>query len=319
MSLHKITFFCFFTFSLLEARHGELEVTKQEIAPWLTGPLLCPSGHVIPLGHQNYEPYVYFAQNRGHYDSHWAPHSTPHFHSALIQPLIQLGVLPLTEFDLAPQFQFNENQGQNEWRVSDLPIVLGIQVLSEKTTGWQPAIKLRLGLNLPLGKYDRLKAHKKGTDSAGSGAWTPGAGLVITKLFHFSGVHFLAARSFINYNFTVPVSVHGLSSYGGAPTTQGTVYTGGVFTGIAGFEYTLSQNWALALDIAYNHNWKTRFSGHSGGLAPSSPSSDSLSLAPAIEYNFNEQIGVIAGPWMSVAGRNSTQFVQWVFAINIYN
>ena len=54
-------------------------------------------------------------------------------------------------------------------------------------------------------------------------------------------------------------------------------------------------------------------------IAPiGAPEGWQLSLAPAIEYNFNENWGVIAGPWFTVAGKNSSAFIVGMLAINIY-
>ena len=41
------------------------------------------------------------------------------------------------------------------------------------------------------------------------------------------------------------------------------------------------------------------------------------SLAPAIEYNFNSRVGIIAGAKLTVAGRNATAVVIPVAAMNI--
>jgi hypothetical protein len=45
--------------------------------------------------------------------------------------------------------------------------------------------------------------------------------------------------------------------------------------------------------------------------------SHTWSLAPAIEYNFNSRVGIIAGAKLTVAGRNATALVIPVAAINI--
>ncbi|MES2122546.1 MAG: hypothetical protein V4492_07205, partial [Chlamydiota bacterium] len=80
---------------------------------------------------------------------------------------------------------------------------------------------------------------------------------------------------------------------------------------------------ALALDIQYQHNNKTRFSGHKGRTrgvrnVVGGPSSEQFSLAPAFEYNFTYNVGLIAGCWFTVAGRNALEFASGVVAINIY-
>ncbi len=50
-----------------------------------------------------------------------------------------------------------------------------------------------------------------------------------------------------------------------------------------------------------------------------SPTSAQFSIAPAIEYNWNANIGIIFGSWFTLAGKNSTQFTSGVFAFNYYN
>lgn len=315
---------------LLHARKVPLPPEgKNEPTPWFTGTLLTPSAHVIPFGHQNYEPYFYWTTVSGFYDNHWHSHSRPRFKDFLFQPLLQFGILPATEFDISPQFLYNNTRGQHEWRVSDIPMSLSFQLLKESPTHPYPTIKLRLGLNAPLGKYDRLDPARFGTDVGGTGNWDPSIGLLFSYLFHLKGIHFLAWHNWFNYTLTVPVHVHGLSFYGGAPRvgpikgTRGTVYPGNIFLITEGFEFSLTQNWVLSLDLVYQHVNRNRFSGHTlPGTAPVAPSSELFSIAPALEYNFSPDIGIIAGPWFSVAGRNrnlSAYFISWIFAINIYH
>lgn len=299
---------------------------KTELQPWFTGPLLAPSGHVIPQGHQNYQPYVYWFRFNGKYDPEWKHQSEPIFNAVLYQMTMQFGVLPNTEFDTAPQFFYNETQGQHMWRVSDLPLTIAFQLLYDQTDSWYPGIKLRFNANIPLGKYDHLKPARLETDLGGIGTWYPSAGIVLTRLHHFTGIHYLSWRLFLNYAFGTPTNVKGLSVYGGAPTiagikgTRGTVYPGNIFLVIGGFEYSLSQNWVLALDVQYQHTNKHRFSGYSPfNTKPVAPSREHFSLAPAIEYNWSNNVGIIAGPWFTVAGRNSLNFISYVIAINIYN
>lgn len=299
--------------------------------PWLTGPILTPSGHVVPKGHANYEPYLYWTQINGFYDSDWHVHSRPLFTNVLLQGSMQFGIIQDWEFDLAPQLQFNQTHGQRQWRASDLPITLGYQLLEDevcKVKKWWPSIKLRLSFVVPLGKYDNLSPSHLGTDvggNGGNGSWYPGIGLVFSKLYEIKGAHYLSQRVSLGYSFGTPVGVEGLNVYGGAPATltmpatSGTVYPGNIFTFLSGSEFTLTQNWALALDILYQHTDTTRFSGFSPpGTTPGVPSQELFALAPGIEYNWSANVGIIAGPVVTVAGRNAAKFIQYVVALNIY-
>ena len=294
--------------------------------PWFTGPILTPSGHVVPEGHQNYEPYIYWSEAKARYNANWKSESHPTFTDILYQVTMQFGVLPNGEFDMVPQFVYNKNQGEHMWRVSDLPLVLAFQLLYDERDSWYPGIKLRFGANLPLGKYDHLNPDRLETDVGGVGTWAPSVGIVLTRLHHITGAQFLSWRLFFSYNFGTPVNVKGLSVFGGVPTvqgikgTQGTVHPGNVFLFLGGFEYSLTQRWALALDIQYQHNNKTRFSGYSPlNIKPGGPSKELFALAPAIEYNWSSKLGIIAGPWFTVTGRNTQNFISYVVAVNIYN
>jgi hypothetical protein len=316
---------------LLHARKAiEEPLAEAEKGPWFTGPLLTASGHVIPLGHQNYEPYFLWNTIDSVYNNHW--HSvdvSPKFRTFLQRTDWQFGIFPGVELDLETQFAYNNSHGQHAWHVFDTSFAFGFQILMDKPGQWYPAIKLHVGATIPVGKYDRLNPNKYGTDLAGGGNWSPNIGIVTGRHYHFGGRHYLSWRTSWDYTVPLPISVHGLSLYGGFPTTgpikgtRGTVTRGHSFTIRQGFEYSLTHSWVLACDLQYVHNNKTRFSGHSPpGTAPKAPSSEEFSIAPAIEYNFNVNIGVIAGSFFSIGGRNnnlSSAFFNWIFAINIYN
>jgi len=316
----KRVFFCLSLLStLLYGRESSPTPNPPPGSPWLTGPLLTPSGHTVPAPHVNYEPYIYWYQYDGAYDKNWNSHSSSTLNQVQAQATFQIGVNSFTEFDIAPQFSYQQKKGQHDWRVNDVPIALGFQILKDKHGEWWPAIKLRFGANIPIGKYQKFDARKNGTDAGGSGDWNPSAGFVLSRLFHFGGVHFLATRYFIAYVVPHPVHVKGINAYGGAHGTHGTVYPGNQVLALVGLEFTMTQNWALAFDAQYVHANKNRFSGHSGGAAPKAPSSEQFSIAPALEYNWNANIGIIGGAWFTVGGRNTATFMTGVFALNIYH
>ncbi len=305
-------------------RHPNAKATPTD--PWFTGPLLAPSGNVVPYGHINYEPYVYWTQNNGIYNRDWRSRPGPTFNNLLLQGSVQYGILPGTEFDTAPQVVYNSTRRQDSWVAGDLPLTLAFQLYHHKSDGpWYPSVKLRLAASAPLGKYDHLSRGRLGTDAGGTGSWSPSVGLVFSRTFHIRDAHYLASRLFMGYNFGTPVRVRGLSIYGGAstrdniPGTRGTVHPGNAFLFINGYEFSLTQRWVVACDFQYQHTDKTRFHGRSpAGTRPGLPSSDFFSIAPALEYNWSANVGLIAGPWMTFAGRNAPRFTSYVAAFNIY-
>jgi hypothetical protein len=316
--------------------------------PWFTGPIITSSGHVIPEGHQYFEPTFYWTDITGSYDKHWHYFKTPpSYRQFLSQTPLQFGVLPGMEIDIAPQFAYNNSGGEHMWRVVDQPFAIAFQLLMDKPRRWWPAIKLKFSALIPLGKHDRLNTDKLGTDVGGFGSWAPTISFITGKMFHCGGVHYFSWRMGFNYTISVPVHVRGPNIWGGSlsipePTAlpvnplafvkltpsfdpvkiRGTVYPGCIFTAQQGFEFSLTHNWALALDLQYVHVNKSHFSGNNGGSVMTAPSAEQFSIAPALEYNFSANIGLIAGPWFTVAGRNNNQtnaFISWVFAISVYH
>jgi len=79
--------------------------------------------------------------------------------------------------------------------------------------------------------------------------------------------------------------------------------------------YSMTQHWVLAMDVVYERDGSTHI--HGAGLDFNSGESHNWSLAPAIEYNFNSRVGIIAGAKLTVAGRNATALVIPVAAVNI--
>ncbi len=321
----------FASFALTAAHSDEFSThTKKEKpkapepSPWLTGPLLTPSGHVIPGGHWNIEPYEFINTNFGTYDRNWHTHSVPHnFYAASTQVPIQYGLGHRWDIAFNPAFSWQHTKGASHWVINDMGFGFDYQILGDKQGKWWPAIKLALKGNFPIGRYQKLETDEKGTDIGGTGSWLPTVGIVMSHLYWWGGHIFFAAR--MNWQYTFPTAVHvrGLNAYGGGHHTAGKVYPGQVLVGQFGFELTLNQRWALAGDIQYQHSTHTRFKGSKGSTAgvPNTvggPSSEQWSVAPAIEYNWNPYVGVIAGVWFSVAGRNTAEFANAVVAINIY-
>ena len=287
--------------------------------PWFTGPLLSPSAHTVPPHHGNVEPYLFFTTITGSYDANWGTTSTPNFYSLAQLTPVQVGLTHFMDCQITPQIFYQYTKGAHSTQFGDLPAAVSFQLLNEKAGSHIPAIKLSLRAAVPFGKFEHLNPSKLGTDGVGRGSWMPSVGVNFSRICQFPNSHFFAPRLALGYTVPGPVHISGLSVYGGALDTKGTVYPGNIFSCVLAFEYEITRHFTYAMDIYYQHTNKTRFSGNPGLLAQvASPSSEQFSLAPALEYNWNANIGLIAGVWFTVAGRNSAQFTSGVIALNIY-
>lgn len=292
------------------------EVLEKQ-GPWFTGPLLTASAHVVAPDHFNLEPYLFVTDTYGSYDDEWHAHSVPK--TLEIRPLVsfQLGICKNIDFTTSPRAFYTRKQGKASVQFGDLPLGFEFQLLNDTAENWSPAIKLTVREFFPTGKYQKLNPDKNGTDGVGSGSYRTEFDLVFGRLFHTGGAHYLNARVAFTYGMFSHTHVKGFNSYGGGHGTSGTVRPGSHFDILLGLEYSLSLNWALALDVVNVYGNKTSFSGKTAAKV-GGPSFDQVSLAPAIEYNFNEALGIIGGAWFTVGGRNTSQFVSGVIAINLY-
>ncbi|MBS3902752.1 MAG: hypothetical protein KGZ30_00010 [Anaplasmataceae bacterium] len=290
---------------------------EPKMGPWFTGPLLAPSGHVVPVGYINIEPYVFASTIHAAYDRHWHSQSVQNFYSVNPVVYLQVGVTEWMDVQVTPQCVWNHTENVSATRFGDLEAQLDFQLLKDSEVGWWPAIKLSLKEIFPTGHYQNLNPEKLNTDISGSGSFNTGVGLVMSRLFWFGGVHFLGVRFANGCFFPAPVEVRGFNTYGGGYGTHGRVYPGLSISSTIGLEFSMTQRWALACDIAYQHSNRDRFKGTKGiGAIVGFPSQEMFSLAPAIEYNWSQNLGLIAGCWFTVAGRNVGNFVSGVIALN---
>lgn len=285
------------------------------LKPWLTGPLIAPVGTVVPYGDVIVRSYVYFVINTGFYDKNWHTVSANE-NLYTLNPQFQcyFGLTPWCDLNIIPQFFYKTTSNQHYFYSGDLTVGLDFQLMVADFTPYFPGIKFAVREVFPIGNFERFSPRKLGTDQTGAGTFATQFDLVFYKEFHLYGPHWLSTTFSAQYTINTPVNVHGFNAYGGGFGANGKALPGNNFQGIVSFELTLNQNWVLALDNVYKQTDITQFFGipgisFSGTFADmGKPSSEQLSFAPAIEYNFSSNFGIIAGCWFSALGRNSTKF-----------
>lgn len=318
--------FCLAIFSAVSLFGEEQETHDLRFSkggPWFTGPLIAPGAQVVPVGHVSFEPTVDCRISKNIYDADRNLISIPTFYKAEMFGFLRVGVLPGVAFRLTPEIIVKETEGQKGWGVADMPIGLDFQLLTGGETVW-PNIRLSVRANIPIGKYDHLKPENKGTDAIGAGSWMPTAFISMSKIWQVQTLHYLEARLMIRYQVGTAVKVKGLNSYGGTSNTKGYVYPGNETAVDAALQYNLNQRWGVSCDLFYSYGNKTRFSGDPGVLPDGTPaqmiipSGEKWSLAPAVQYNWSKNIGIISGVWFSFSGKNSAQFISPTIAANMY-
>lgn len=310
------------------------EQDVEPIKPWFTGPILASSGNIVPVGHINIEPYFTATARTSFYNNDWESVSIDTLWNLNFYTPIWIGLTEWMDFKIAPSWSWNERNGQSNWTLDDFGAQLDVQIHKDPLphTSWWPAMKVFIRENFPTGKYQNLDPNEFGTDGTGTGTYATYVGLMASKVWWLYDTHFLNLYFNAIYGFGTDLDVNGFNAYGGGIGTHGTINPGQLFLGIFSFEYSLSRHWVIACDLQGIYASSITFRGHSGmipgsdsDIAPMGvPSANELqaaiqySLAPSIEYNWSETLGLLAGSWFTFAGKNSSHFTSGVLALNYY-
>jgi hypothetical protein len=286
--------------------------------PWYTGPLLTGGAHMMPPGSANIQPYIFVTDTYGLWDSERDSVNISDKWTLNPQFVIQTGITNWLDILLAVQGTVNWQKNQCSGGYGDTYLSIGFPILEEGL--YRPAIKVTVSETFPTGRYQNLQPKKLGLDSSGAGSYQTGFGIRISKLFFWSYKHPMNLRA--SYTYTIPSDVHvkGFNTYGGGHGTRGKVKPGNSSQADVAFEYSFTQRWVFATDVVYTWANKTTFAGKRGTIdgSPASVgggSNDQLSLAPAIEYNWNANLGILGGAWFDVYGRNTSKFVSGILSV----
>lgn len=290
-----------------------LFVIKTAIAsPWMTGPLLAPSGKTIPAGHVNFEPYGFYTMYPGDY------------RNVELLPVLTVGVTNFLDVQTSLPIDHSWNLGQQGGNIGDYSLGLGLQLLREQENSWVPNLRMTIQEVFPTGKFDNLSPYKLGTDQTGVGAYQTSLGFHFQKLKDLGNEHYLRSRLSLLGSWASDVHVDGLSVYGGNVITDGDVSPGNSFSADLAFEYSLTQHWVPVFEVLFVDSGSSDFNGNPG-LTPGGVidsigggGGNQLSLAPALEYNFSPQFGVIGGVWFAVTGPRGGGFTSIALAVNYY-
>lgn len=292
------------------------------VGPWFTGPLLAPAFAIVPPGQVNVQPYLFAFAITGEYDDKGKVKKEPTYWNNFSQTSIEVGALSFLDVQINPLFYWNYSQGSGHWAFGDFPLQINIQIYSSENDCCIPNIKLSIAETFPTGKYRNLNPNDHGTQIGGIGSWETDFILVLGNIHHLIASSYLQWRFFIDYALFSSTHLLGFNSFGGGYGTDAHLTPGQSLILDLGLELSLTREWVLALDLASQWIAKDHYRGIAGVLengekAPlGNPFRTQLSLAPAIEYNFNANLGIIAGGWFTVCGRNSNQFVSGSLSVN---
>ena len=296
----------------LATAEAEFDLARKMFNPWYAGPLLTPGAHNAAPGHFAIQGYLYFTTTFAKYNDHRDAKSIPNIFAFKPAFVYQMGLFTWLDFTVVLQATYNSQKKQHYFDINDTSISFGIPLMTE--TPYNPAVRFVISETFPTGKYQHLNPKKNGLDATGIGSYQTGISLNVSKVVWWMLTHPMAFRGSINYTIPSDVHVSGFNAFGGGHRTRGTVDPGNsVSVDVAG-EYSFTQNWVIACDLAYTYQQHSSFSGRRCGAIVGVPSNDQLSLAPAIEYNPSANLNFLLGLWFTITGRNSSDFVSAVLS-----
>jgi hypothetical protein len=276
--------------------------------------MLAPSAATLPRGHFLIEPYLYdvIATHSNGFGS------LTYVNYGLVDR-VTIGLIPTAGFNKVSNGPSSSGVG-----LGDLTFQAQYRLTKFHVGSWIPTTSVAVQETLPTGKYDRL--GDRPSDGLGSGAHTTTLALYSQTYFWLPNGRILRMRLNVSQGLSNNVNVEDVSVYGTEAGFRGRAKPGSSIFVNASWEYSLTRRWVLALDATYRRNGNTRATGYhirdpTGAQNPpsiqlDSGSSEVFALAPAIEYSWKPNLGVLLGARLIPAGHNRQATITPAVAIN---
>lgn len=284
--------------------------------------MLAPSANTLPQGHFLIEPYFYDVTTQGFYNAKGTRVSVPHENSFGSLTYALYGVANKLTVGVIPTFGYNEVSNSSsgaEIEAGDLTVQAQYRLHLFREESWIPTMSIAVQQTLPTGKYDQLGSRPG--DGLGAGAFTTSPAFYSQTFFWFPNGRILRMRFNVAPSFSRSVSIQDVSVYGTSAGFRGHAKPGPAVFVDAAWEYGLTKHWVLALDATYRHQGNTPVSGYNiwdpaQPIRLNSGDTGAFGLAPAIEYNWNHNLGVLLGARVIPAGHNTAFTITPAVAVN---
>ena len=313
------------------AAHARAETTAAQAQDeaWWTGPLLAPNSAALPEGKFLVESYAYDSTVTTRYDASGFRMRVPT--SEYLGSLTEIfyGLTDKLTIGLFGRFAYQRltpGPHNSTLAAGDCSLQAQYQLHEWSQGGTIPTISLVLAETLPTARYDQLGVRS--SDGIGTGAHVTSVAIYSQRVFRMPSNRLLRARLNVSYSFSDMVPTRGVSVYGTGEGFRGQVRPGASQEIDGAAEYSVSRHWVVAVDVDYVRS--------SGTLIRGSYSRDStnnnipasietrlaanrlLSIAPAVEYNFTSDLGIIVGAVLPLSGRNTSASIIPMVAINMF-
>jgi hypothetical protein len=279
---------------------------------WWTGPMIAPSPGALTPGHFLIEPYLYDVR-AGRANSYG---TLTYILYGLVDGLT-VGTSPTAGFNTLGGAPSSSGIG-----MGDVSGIVQKRLTRFHPGSWFPATALNLTETFPTGRYDRL--GERPSDGFGSGVYTTTLSFYTQSYFWMPNGRILRLRVNLSQAFSGSAAVQGVSVYGTDAAFRGTARPGAASTADLAVEYSLTRSWVLALEFNDRYQARTRVRGAEApdpaGLPDvrlDAPPANTFALAPAVEYSWTPNLGVLLALRVIPPGHNTSRSITPAIAINI--
>jgi hypothetical protein len=290
---------------------------------WWTGPLVAAPAITLPRGHFYIEPYLFDTVPYAVLDNRGRSHATPGQNNLWSMIYLKYGVTDRLTIGLTPHFYYDwVDHGESSSAVGtgDLPLQVEYRLTPFSPDTAIPTVSIDLAESLPTGRFDQLQ---RSSDGFGSGAYTTTTSIYLQSLVETPNRRSLRLRLDLSLGVSRRVRVVGQSVYGTTQGFSGYAEPGLYYSADLAFEYSMTRNWVLSVD--FWQQWQestpvtgidTLRNGRNTAYLATVVASREFTIAPALEYNWSERVGIIVGTQVITRGRNCIATVSSVVAFS---
>ncbi len=283
-----------------------------------TGPLITPNAAGLPHGAWNVEPYLVRVDSDHYYDADGNRTRSNGSSGAWLTVVpIAHGISDrvTAQVNLSAVRAESGASRSGGFRAGDTTARLQFLLQAPDADGARPAVAVALTQRFATGSYDRVGGNP--LNAQGDGVQRTSAAVAVQQVLWLPNGRPLRWRGqFSASPAPSRVALHDSSVYGTGPDFRGSVARGSLLGLSMAAEYSISARWVGVFEVSASRESDQQLSGYVPGddgvarrIEERRPASSSISLAPAVEYHFAPNVGLIAGVEFSVGGRNSGAFI----------
>ncbi|HEV2594646.1 MAG TPA: hypothetical protein VGU01_05535 [Sphingomicrobium sp.] len=271
--------------------------------------MLAASAETLSKGHVLIEPYLFDIRT----------HSSDHFANLTyllygLSNRLSVGMIALEGF-VVPR-----HSKSTAFAVGDTTLLAQYRLVRFGEHGSPATLSLVVLEGLPTAAFDQLE--NRNVAGVGTGARTTELALYLQSYVWLANGRILRLRLDVGHTLPSTARPRGESVYGTPASFRGDARRDPADVADTSFEYSLSKRVVLSWEMVWQHSGRVRICGlldrqngpsaYSAGL----PGSESFYVAPAVEYSWRSNIGVLVGLRLSPKGRNAPASITPALALN---